>query len=324
MRRRDFIAGLGGAVVWPITARAQQPATPVIGVLSSSPDAKRPTLAAFLKGFGEAGYLDGKNVSVDYRSAEGHYERLPDLAADLVRRQVALIATGGIPATLAASAATHSIPIVFSIGGDPVELGLVSSLNRPGGHLTGTAQLNVEVAAKRLALLHELVPLASSMALLVNPANLVTDATTRQVRAAARSLGVDLIVRAASGEGDIERAFEIVLQQKTSALLVSGDPFLTSRRDEIVALAARDALPVIYYDRAFVEAGGLLSYGSNLYDEYRQAGVYAARILRGEKPADLPVAQPTKFEMVLNLKTASRLGLDVPTSILLSADEVIE
>jgi putative ABC transport system substrate-binding protein len=329
MRRRDFVAGLGGTAVsaaaCPPALRAQQPALPAVGVLyNSAPDASPPTLAAFLKGLGEAGYFDGKNVSVEYRWAEGRYERLPDLAAGFVRRQVALIATGGIPATLAAKAATTSIPIVFSIGGDPVELGLVASLNRPGGNLTGTAQLAVEVTAKRFALLHELVPSAASIALLANPANRVTEATIRQAQVAARALGVSLSVLSAGSESEIEQAFGAAHAQRAGALVVNGDPFLNSRRDQIVALAARNALPVIYYDRAFVEAGGLLSYGSNLFDDYRQAGAYAARILKGAKPADLPVVQPTKFEMVLNLKTAKALALDVPTSILLGADEVIE
>ena len=326
MRRRAFMAGLGAAAAaWPHAVRAQQPVLPVIGILyNSSSGASPPTLTAFLKGLGEAGYFDGKNVSIEYGWAEGRYERLPEQAAGFVRRQVALIATGGIPATLAAQAATKSIPIVFSIGGDPVELGLVASLNRPGGNLTGTAQLAVEVAAKRFALLHELVPSAASIALLANPANRVTEATIRQLELAARALGVNLSVLSAGSESEIEQAFGAAIVQRAGALLVIGDPFLTSRRDQIVALAARDALPAIYYDRPFVEAGGLLSYGSNLFDEYRQAGVYAARILKGANPADLPVVQPTKFEMVLNLKTAKALALDVPTSILLGADEVIE
>ena len=326
MRRREFITLFGGAVVWPVAARAQQPAVPVIGFLhSASLDTFAHLVQSFHQGLKEAGFVEGRNVSIEYRWAEGHYDRLPALAADLVGRQVAVIAApGGTPVALAAKAATTTIPIVIIAGVDPVTAGLVASLNQPGGNITGVSILNVAVAAKRLEILHELVPTAAAIALLANPTNSFTEPETKEVRDAARSLGLRLHVLNARNDGEIGAAFATMVQERAGALVLSPDPFLYTRHDQIVALAARYAIPVITDRREFVAAGGLMSYGTNLADANHQAGVLVGRILKGAKPADLPVQQVVKIELVINLKTAKTLGLTFPLSLLGRADEVIE
>ena len=325
MRRRKFITLAGSAAAaWSLAARAQQQALPVIGFLdNSSPD---PSFrAAFIEGLSQTGYNDGRNVAIEYRWAEGHNERLPALAADLVRRQVRVIATVNTPSVLAAKAATQTIPIIFGVGVDPVETGLVASLNRPGGNLTGVTQLSAELAAKRLELLRELVPTATSIALVVNPTNsLFTDTETRQVRNAARVLDVQLVVLNAASQDDIDGTFATLAQQRISAVLVSADAFFVTQRDQFVALAARYAITAIYQRREFAVAGGLISYGPRLSEAYRQVGLYAGQILKGAKPAELPVVQSTRFELVINLKTAKALGLEVPLSMLMRVDDVIE
>jgi putative ABC transport system substrate-binding protein len=325
MKRREFITLLGGAAVaWPRVARAQQ-RMPVIGyLLSDLLEPERQFVAAFHRGLAETGYVEGRNVAIEYRSAESRNDRLPALAAELVRRQVAVIATSSTPGALAAKAATQTIPIVFGIGSDPVEIGLVASLNRPGGNLTGVSQLNVDIAAKRLEMLHELVPAATQIAVLVNPTNPAGEALLREAQVAARALGVRLSVLNASSESEIDGAFATLVGQRADALLVSGDNLFTTHRDRIIALAARHAVPAIYQFREFAAAGGLMSYGASVTDAYRLLGVYTGQILKGEKPADLPVQQATKIEMIINLKTAKALGLTMPTSTLLRADEVIE
>ena len=325
MKRREFTALLAGAATWPIAVRAQQPVMPVVGSLNArSPDEAASHISAFRQGLGESGYFEGKNVTVEYRWAEGRYDRLPALAAELVSRQVAVIAaTGGDPSALAAKAATATIPIVFTIGSDPVRLGLVASLNKPGGNVTGVTYIFSQLGTKRLELLRQLIPNATVIAMLVNPNYAPASDEVRDVQAGARILGLQINVLSASAESEIDSAFASVAQQ-SAALIVGTDPFLISRRDHIVRLAARHAIPVIYFSREFVEAGGLMSYGANIANGYRQAGVYVGQILSGAKPSELPVMQPTSYALLINLKTAKALGIKVPPMLLALADEVIE
>jgi putative ABC transport system substrate-binding protein len=326
MRRRDFIKTAGSIAAWPLAARAQQPAMPVIGFLGApSPAPYARYVAALHQGLKEAGYVEGQDVAIEYRWAEGQYDRLPALAADLVSRHVAVIVPiGGAPSTVAAKAATSTTPIVFSLGADPVELGLVASLNRPGGNITGVAMLGVELEAKRLELLRELVPSSVLIAMLVNPSNAQAKAQSQEVQAAALAIHQQVVILTASTEREVETAFATLVQKQAGALLVGADTFFTSQPTLLVALTARHAIPAIYPWRSHVDAGGLMSYGANLADTYRQQGILVGRVLRGEKPADLPIAQSTKFELVINLKTAKALGIAVPQTLQVAADEVID
>ena len=327
MTRRAFITLLGGAAAaWPAAARAQQQVIPVIGYIGAGPrEFEALLLASFHQGLSESGYVEGRNVAIDYRWAQNETARLPELAAELVRSRVAVIAApGGIAPALVAKAATTTIPIVFSTGADPVEIGLVASLNRPGGNLTGISYMNVELGAKRLGLLHELLPGAARFALLVDPNSSVTASTVADVQAAAAIIGRQIKVLAAGTNSEIDAAFASLAHQRLDALLLNPMPLFYDRRVQILTLAARHAVPTIYPAREWAEAGGMMSYGSSFADQYRQTGIYTGRILKGEKPADLPVLRATKFELVINLHTAKAIGVEVPPTLLARADEVIE
>jgi ABC-type uncharacterized transport system substrate-binding protein len=324
IERRKFLATLGGAAAWPLASRAQQPAMPVIGFIDAASAAERTDfMAAFRQGLAEGGYVEGQNVAIEYRWAEGRYDRLPELAADLVRRRVSVIATPATtPAALAAKAATTTIPIVFGVGGDPVHLGLVASLNRPGSNATGVNFFTIELMAKRMQLLRELVPGAKRVAVLVNPTDRSNESTLRDVETAV--IGQQVLAFEAATGREIDAAFESLERKKVDALFVAGGAFYAARRVQLAVLAARYAVPATYSQRTFVEAGGLMSYGTNLADTWRQVGLYTARILKGAKPTDLPVVQSSKFELVINLNTARALRFEVPPTLLASADEVIE
>jgi len=326
MRRREFIKLLGSsAAAWPLAAHAQQPARPVVGFLHpGSPSASAIQTIAFSKGLSETGYVDQKNVGIEYRWAEGQYDRLPALAADLVRHQVAVILGGSPPAAVAAKAATTTIPIVFVSGADPVESGLVTSLSHPGGNVTGVAVFTGQLAAKQLGLLREFLPKAVAVTMLVNPNNPLTEAVIRDLKTAAALTGHQIQIVKASNEDEIDKAFATLNELHTDALLVAADPYFFNRRDRFAALAAQRAVPAFYETREFAVSGGLMSYGASLTDGYRRAGIYVGQILEGARPADLPVLQPTKFELVINLKTAKELGITLSPGLLAIADEVIE
>jgi putative ABC transport system substrate-binding protein len=326
MKRREFITLLGGAAAWPLAAGAQQPAMPVIGLLQlGSPEGLANRVGAFRKGLSESGYIEGQNVAIEFRWAHNDVDRLPELAADLVGRRVTLIATFSMPAALAAKNATTTIPIVFSAAGDPVQTGLVASLNRPGGNVTGVTDFGVALAAKRLGLLHELLPSAARFAVLVNRGvSPSIELLIREVQEAATVIGQQVDVLTAANSHEIDAAFASLLQRHADALMVSPQALFVSRRAQILTQTARHAVPAMYPDREFVEAGGLMSYGSDTFDRQRQAGLYAGRVLKGEKPSDLPIMRTTKFELVINLQTAKVLGLEVPPTLLARADEVIE
>jgi putative tryptophan/tyrosine transport system substrate-binding protein len=325
MKRREFIALLGGAAAWPVAARAQPSTLSVVGFLGAqTPELFAGRLRAFRQGLAESGHIEGRNVSIEYRWARGQDDQLSALAADLVRRQVAVIATSSTSSAVVAKASTKKIPIVFTVSSDPVELGLVESLNRPGGNLTGSTNLGVEVGPKRLELLHELLPAAKVIAFLIHPANPGAESQTNDHQRAARILGLQLHVLRASTEGDIDSAFESLAQLGVEALVIGPDNFFNTRSQQLATLALRYRVPAIFNDQPFAEAGGLTSYGASIMEQYRLSGLYTGRILKGEKPTDLPVVQSTKFELVINLKTAKALGLEVPANLLTLADEVIE
>jgi putative ABC transport system substrate-binding protein len=326
MKRRTFMAGLAGVAAFPLGARAQQTNLPVVGVLSpQSPGALVATrMAGFLQGLSELQYVVGQNVAIEYRWAEGHYDRLPALAEDLVRRQVTVIAAPTQDAALAAKAATATIPIVFNVGGDPVGFGLVASMNRPGGNATGVSMFTNQLEAKRLGLLREMLPGIKAVGLLMNPNKVSAENQLREVQAAARSLGLQLHVARASSDIDIDAAFASLVDAGAQALLTAADPFLASRIDKLVALTAKHSMPAIWEWLDFVEGGGLMSYGSSIVDNYRQLGIYTGKVLKGEKPAEMPVMQPVKFQLAINLKTARTLGIEVPATLIARADDVIE
>jgi putative tryptophan/tyrosine transport system substrate-binding protein len=325
MRRREFIAGVAAAASLPAVARAQQPTMPVIGFLNSgSPDGYAILKGAFLRGLKDTGYVEGQNVAIEYRWADGQYDRLPSLAVDLLGRRVAVLAATSTPAALVASAATTTVPIVFTSGDDPVRLGLVASLARPGGNVTGAAHLEVELTPKRLELLHEMAPAATVIAILVNPTNRNAESQSRDLQTAAQTLGLRTHVLHARSERDFDSVFASLLRLNAGALAIGSDPVFTNRSERLAALALRHSVPAVYEDREFVAAGGLMSYGGSISDSYRLAGVYTGRILKGEKPAELPVQQSTKIELVVNLKTAKAIGITVPQTLLARADVVIE
>jgi putative tryptophan/tyrosine transport system substrate-binding protein len=325
MRRREFITVLGGAATWPLAARTQQSAMPVVGFIrASTPEGGAEPLAAFRQGLGETGYLEKQNVTIEYRWAQGQYDRLPALAADLVRRKVAVIAATTTPAALAAKAATASVPIIFETAGDPITLGLVASLSRPGGNVTGVTQLSSELVSKRLGLLHDLIPTAKIIASLVESRDPRGETQSRDMQQAAHALGLQIHILNANTEGEIDTAFAALVQLRAGALIVGTGELFRRRSEQLLALAVRHAVPAIYQYRDATAAGGLISYGASLTDAYRLAGVYTGRILKGERPADLPVLQPIKFELVGNLNTAKALGLAIPPGVLAIADEVIE
>ena len=326
MRRREVITHLGAAAAaWPLTARAQQPALPVVGFLrNTAATGYNPIVTAFGRGLKEAGFVDGQNVAIEYRWADNQNDRLPALAADLIRRQVTVFVAAGLPAALAAKAATTTIPIAFEIAADPVEVGLVASLNRPGGNLTGVTTLNVELAPKRLELLREVVPTTRDIALLIDPASPFTERLSTDTQAAVRTLGLQLNVLQASTERDFETVFASLVQMRPVALVINNDAFFLSRIEQLAALTVRHRIPAVYQRHEFAAAGGLMSYGTDIADTHRLVGIYTGRVLKGEKPADLPVQQATKVELYINLKTAKALGITVPISLLGRADEVIE
>ena len=325
MKRRAFISLLGGAAAWPLAAQAQQTAIPVIGYLNlGSPESDTPRLTGLRRGLNQTGHVEGRNLVIEYRWAGNQADRLPALAADLVQLRVAVIVTAGLVPTLAAKAATNNIPIVFSVGAEPVQLGLVASLNRPGGNLTGFNGFSGELGAKGLALLHELVPSAATIGFLANPSNPVFELTTRDVLAAAPVIGLKVQILKAGTDREIDTAFVSLVQERIGALLVGNDVLFNNRIEQVIALAARHAIPTMYLSREFAAAGGLISYGVSLIEIYREVGLYTGRILKGEKPADLPVIQATKLELIINLKTAKALGLQIPDRLLALADEVIE
>jgi putative tryptophan/tyrosine transport system substrate-binding protein len=327
MRRREFVTLLSGAAAWPMVARSQQSAMPVIGYLGSSSFERSAgtSLLNFKRGLAETGYVEDRSVTIEYRWADDHYERLPALAVELVKRRVAVLVAAGSPTALPAKAATTVIPIVFMVGSDPVELGLVGSFNRPGGNLTGVAYLNAEVAPKRLELLHEFVPAAKSIALLVNPANPhAAEAQANELKAAVRALGLQLTLVKASNAIEMDEAFSVLVRDRVDALQIGVDPLFGNHIDQLVALATRQKVPTIYPWREFTAAGGLMNYGSSIPDAYRQVGIYTGQILKGAKPSDLPVQQPTKLQFVLNLKAAKAIGVEFPAKLLALADEVIE
>jgi putative ABC transport system substrate-binding protein len=324
-KRREFITLLGGAAAgWPLAARAQQPAMPVIGFLQAGSPPTAPLVAVFRQGLAEAGYVEGHNVTIEYRWAEGQYDRLPALAAELVRRQVAVIIATPIPAAVAAKAATATVPIVFNVAGDPVKLGLVAGLARPSGNATGVNSFQAELGAKQMGLLRELLPTAARIGLLVNPTNENVESVTKDVTAAASAIGVEIDIVRASDSREIEVAFATLVRNRADALVVGADSFFYIQRLQLATLATRHAIPAVYFVREFAEAGGLMSYGTSLTEMYRHMGVYVGRILKGAKPEDLPVVQSTKFEFVINVPTARALGLDMPPTLLARADEVIE